>query len=234
MCIRDRWNGEQEDGRTGCTAAALTLNLQTGEEIPFDQLFDDPDAAAARMEAIIERDILSDMSGYMEFANLLPMPRDCFSVDELGLTVYYQDDTYRYYDGTSGSVTFYWYEISPFIGEESPVYALSRPAQASAEQIEAHVAEGRFSGPLAFGLGDLLGEALQALTLQEDPDYTANSMLYLVEDPRMRGFALEIPKYADTEEAQTPISAVRAARMDFFGLVTGSSTREMCIRDRST
>ena len=220
------WRGEQPDGRTGSTAATLALDLSTGEEIAFDRLFDDPEAAVAAMEAIIERDILADMSGYMEYANLLPMPRDCFGFDETGLTVYYQDDAYRHYDGTSGSVTFYWHEITAFIGEDSPVYALAQPAKPDAQAVEAQVKVGKFPGLSAVGLGDALGVALEALNVQDDPDYTANSMLYLFEEPWLRGYALEIPKYADTAQEDTPVSAVRASRVDLFGLVTGQSTRQ--------
>ena len=37
---------------------------------------------------------------------------------------------------------------------------------------------------------------------------------------------MEIPKYAETDEDETPVSAIRASRISFFGLTTGRTTRE--------
>lgn len=42
-----------------------------------------------------------------------------------------------------------------------------------------------------------------------DPDYTKDSQVYLFEEAALRGWAVEIPKYAETDEADTPISAIR-------------------------
>ncbi len=224
------WQGTQADGMQGSTAHTLTLDLETGLEITFDQLFTDPDAAAAAMEAIIERDVLQNMSGYLEFANLLPMPRNCFSFDEKGLTVCYQDDTYRNYDGTSGSVTFYWYELADYIGEDSPVYELAAKEQnekADPDEIRECMTSGSFPIAQQLELGAQLGslESDKGLTLLE-ANYTTNSRVYTFAEPELRGFAVEIPKYADTEEMQTPITAVRASRIDLYSLVTGKTTRE--------
>ena len=42
----------------------------------------------------------------------------------------------------------------------------------------------------------------------------------------MRGFAVEIPKYAETEANDTPISAIRASRISFGNLLTTGKTME--------
>ena len=49
-------------------------------------------------------------------------------------------------------------------------------------------------------------------------------LVYPVE--RLRGFAVEIPKYAETAEEDTPISAIRASRIATCGLMTGKTTAE--------
>lgn len=223
------WQGTQVDGLQGSTAYTLTLDLETGLEVTFDQLFADPDAAVAAMEAIIERDVLQNMSGYLEYANLLPMPRNCFSFDETGLTVYYQDDAYRNYDGTSGSVTFYWYELADYIGEDSPVYELADRKQnetVDPNKIQHCMMLGRFPVAEQLEVGMSLGalETDLGLTLLE-ANYTTNSRVYTFAEPDLRGFAVEIPKYADTEEMQTPITAIRASRIDLYSVVTGETTR---------
>ncbi|MBQ4265228.1 MAG: hypothetical protein IJB85_06925 [Clostridia bacterium] len=218
------WQGEQADGTDGCTAAGLMVNLETGEEILLEQLFDDAGGALAAMEAIITDDVLDGMSDYMEYADLLPMPTDNFSVNETGLTVYWPEDRYRYFDGVSGSVTFYWHEIAAYIGESSPVYALAHPdVPYSRSGIETLCFGGEINPYLLLELSDLLGDAARVYPLA-DPDYTTDALVFPLE--RERGFALEIPKYAETEEDETPVTAIRASRISFAGLLTTGKTTD--------
>ena len=218
------WQGEQANGREGSSAAALTLNLETGMEIYFDELFADAEGAVAAMEAIIEHDVLDGMSDYMEYADLLPMPTDCYAITQQGLTVYYPEDRYRYFDGEAGSVTFMWHEIADYVGEESPVYALAHPdVPYSRSGIETLCFSGAVNPYLTVELGDLLGDAAQEYRLA-DPDYTTDALVYPLE--RIRGYALEIPKYAETDEDETPISAIRASRISFAGLLTTQKTTQ--------
>ena len=216
------WQGEQANGREGSSAAALTVSLETGMEIYLDELFSDYEGAVAAMECIIEDDVLASMSDYMEYAELLPMPVDNFSVSETGLTVYYPQDRYRYFDGEAGSITFLWHEIADYIGEDSPVYALAHPqVPYSRSGIETLCFSGTVSPYLQVELGDLLADAAQSYSLA-DPDYTTDALVYPLE--RMRGYALEIPKYAETDEDDTPVSAIRASRISFAGLLTTQKT----------
>ncbi|MBR4040553.1 MAG: hypothetical protein IKJ11_10735 [Clostridia bacterium] len=218
------WQGEQADGTEGCMAAGLTVNLETGDEITMEQLFADYDGALAQMERIIADDVLGSMSDYMEYADLLPMPQDNYAVNERGLTVYWPQDRYRYFDGMSGSVTFYWYELADYIGAESPVYALARTdAPNNLSAIEAQCMSGGIDPMLALELGELLGNAAQWYPLA-DPDYTTDALVFPLE--RERGFAVEIPKYAETDEDDTPISAIRAARISMGGLLTTGKTTQ--------
>lgn len=218
------WRGEQASGRDGCTAAGLTVSLETGMEIYLDELLTDYEGAMAAMEAIIEEDVLDGMSDYMEFADLLPMPQNCYSIDERGLTVYWPEERYRYFDGTSGSVTFYWHELAAYIGEESPVYALAHPdVPYNRSGVETLCFGGEIDPYLLVALGDRLGDAARAYPLA-DPDYTTDALVYPLE--RERGYALEIPKYAETGEDETPVSAIRASRICFAGLLTTGETTE--------
>ena len=218
------WQGEQADGSDGCASMGLTVNLKTGEEILLSQLFSDWDGAQAAMETIITDDVLEDMSDYMEYAELLPMPTDNYAFDDFGLTVYWPEDRYRYFDGTSGSVTFYWHELADFIGEESPVYALAHPdVPYSTSEIEALCMSGSVTRMQTPELGEKLGDVAVWYRLA-DPDYTTDALVYPLE--RMRGYAVEIPKYAETEEDETPISAIRASRVSMAGLLTTGKTTD--------
>lgn len=219
------WQGEQADGTRGCSVQSLAIDLETGAEIPLEALFADPEAAFAEMEETIETQIVDELSDYMEYADLLPMPRDCFSYDESGLTVYYPQERYLYFSGRSGAVHFAWHEIDHLIAQESAAYALSRPQAGGAQAIEEQMTTGKLPGMTEFGVGDRLGDALEAYTLLSDPDYTTESLVYQFEQESLRGFALEIPKYAETEKSETPVSAVRSTRCALFGLETGETTK---------
>ena len=218
------WQGEQADGSDGCASMGLAVNLETGEEILLPQLFSDWDGALAAMETIITDDVLDGMSDYMEYAELLPMPTDNYAFDDFGLTVYWPEDRYRYFDGTSGSVTFYWHELAGFIGEESPVYALAHPdVPYSTSEIEALCMSGSVTRMQTPELGEKLGDVAVWYRMA-DPDYTTDALVYPLE--RMRGYAVEIPKYAETEEDETPISAIRASRVSMAGLLTTGKTTD--------
>lgn len=217
------WQGEQPGGRDGSSAAALTVSLESGMELYMDELFADFDGAVAAMEAIIEADVLDGMNAYMENTELLPMPTTSFLVDETGLTVFYPQERYSYFDGACGSVTFYWHELAPYIGEDSPVYALSRPQAADAAAIRS--AAGSF-GSEWLVLGKPLGDAMAPCGLTDEPDYTTNAVVYASGDARLRGASVEIPKYAETDPADTPISALRHTRASFHGLTTGKTARD--------
>ena len=218
------WQGEQADGSDGCASMGLAVNLETGEEILLPQLFSDWDGAQAAMETIITDDVLDGMGDYMEYAELLPMPTDNYAFDDFGLTVYWPEDRYRYFDGTSGSVTFYWHELADFIGEESPVYALAHPdVPYSTSEIEALCMSGSVTRMQTPELGEKLGDVAVWYRMA-DPDYTTDALVYPLE--RMRGFAVEIPKYAETEEDETPISAIRASRVSMAGLLTTGKTTD--------
>ena len=220
------WNGTQSDGTAGSAVRGLVLDRTTGEEIRLEQLFDDADAAFDAMETIIADDVLSQLSDYMEYGELLPMPRDNYAIDAYGLTVFYPDDSYRYFDEQSGAVQFAWYELADYIGENSPVYALAH-AQSDINALSDAAKDGRLPGPMEqAAVGQKLGEVLSTYTLLTDPDYTKDSRVYLFEEANLRGWAVEIPKYAETDEEDTPISAIRTTRADVCGLTVGKTTKD--------
>ena len=224
-----RWNGTQPDGTAGSAVRALVLDRTTGEGIRLEQLFSDADAAFDAMETIIENDVLSQLSDYMEYSELLPMPRDNYAIDAYGLTVFYPDDSYRYFDEQSGAVQFAWYELADYIGEDSPAYALAH-GQDDMNALADAAQNGRLPGPMErAAIGQKLGEVLSAYTLLTDPDYTKDSQVYLFEEAALRGWAVEIPKYAETDEADTPISAIRTTRADICGLTIGKTTKDELI-----
>ena len=81
--------GEQADGSIGHSVTALVFDLMTGDPVALDVLFADPEAAYAHMEAVLQEELGESMNAYTDNASVLPMPRDNYALDALGLTVYY-------------------------------------------------------------------------------------------------------------------------------------------------
>lgn len=124
---------------------------------------------------------------------------------------------------------FAWYELADYIGEDSPAYALAH-GQGDMNALADAAQNGRLPGPMErAAIGQKLGEVLSAYTLLTDPDYTKDSQVYLFEEAALRGWAVEIPKYAETDEADTPISAIRTTRADICGLTIGKTTKDELI-----
>lgn len=118
--------------------------------------------------------------------------------------MFYPDDSYRYFDEQSGAVQFAWYELADYIGEDSPAYALAH-GQDDMNALADAAQNGRLPGPMdAPPLGRSSAKCFSAYTLLTDPDYTKDSQVYLFEEAALRGWAVEIPKYAETDEADTP------------------------------
>ena len=90
-------------------------------------------------------------------------------------------------------------------------------------EIETLCFDGTIAPYLLVNLGDVISNAADRYPLA-DPDYTTDSLLYPLE--RERGFAVEIPKYAETDEEETPVSAIRASRISFAGLLTTGKTTD--------
>ena len=81
-------SGALETERATQEWAAVNIDLRTGQEITFGDLFTDADEARAMMEETVADEILPDMSAHLAAAELLPLP-DVFSLTEYGLTLHY-------------------------------------------------------------------------------------------------------------------------------------------------
>ena len=99
--------GKMPDGREGQAYAALTYDLATGERLSMDKLFKDVDAAVAWMEAEAEASLGEELSGYMEYSDITPLPRDAFTLDADGVTFWYPSDQLRLMSGYSGACQFF-------------------------------------------------------------------------------------------------------------------------------
>ena len=221
LLVRD---GQQADGSKGSRPVSLCIHPETAQPIQLMDLFRNPEEARARLSEMVERDILPTLSDYLEYADLLPVPENCFFLDADGLTIYYDDQHYRTFSGACGAVSFAWYEIEDLISPDGPAGTFTVLPDAAA--LWADASAGFFGNVFPVHLGDKLGDVLTIYPRLRDPDYTRNAKVYLFESAPLRGFSVEIPKYAFTEDMDTPVSAIRASRISFHGLKTGWTGRE--------
>ena len=219
-----RWNGEQPDGIRGSKIVSYAIDTKTGTEQHMSDLFLQKAEYLDRLNEIVEQDVLPGLSDYLEFSELLPVPEDCFYFDESGITVFYEEDRYRYFSGDAGAIHFAWFEVADLLNPEGPAGPYSASKEEESVLLE-QASQGTLPG-LPFRIGDTLGQVLANWPELSDPDYTRDAKLYLFEDARLRGAGVEIAKYADTEEEDTPLCTVRTKRLRAGQLTTGWTGRD--------
>lgn len=221
--------GEQADGSLGDSVTAMVFDLKTGDRIPLEALFADPQASLDAMEGIIETEIGGSLNAYMENAKITPMPRDNYSIDALGVTVYYPASQYSMVSGSAGACQFYFYELEDGLSELGKTLSAAEETADAAKGIRDAVSAGAFPNWVAdVKLGEPIGTYMKEYTQLTDPDYTLESRVYLFEEPQLRGMSLETWLYAECEEEEAPLTAIRAARIDLFGIRPGISTLAEC------
>ncbi len=221
--------GEQADGSLGDSVTAMVFDLKTGDRIPLEALFADPQASLGAMEGIIETEIGGSLNAYMENAKITPMPRDNYSIDALGVTVYYPASQYSMVSGSAGACQFYFYELEDGLSELGKTLSAAEETADAAKGIRDAVSAGAFPNWVAdVKLGEPIGTYMKKYTQLTDPDYTLESRVYLFEEPQLRGMSLETWLYAECEEEGAPLTAIRAARIDLFGIRPGISTLAEC------
>ena len=90
----------------------MTLDLSSGKEVTFDQLFTDPDGAKAWIEDYLMEEVAPTLSTYLENCDLLPVPYDRFFLDGDGnLILVYENSQLSFLSGYSGSVAFRYSEL---------------------------------------------------------------------------------------------------------------------------
>lgn len=221
--------GEQADGSLGDSVTAMVFDLKTGDRIPLEALFADPQASLDAMEGIIETEIGGSLNAYMENAKITPMPRDNYSIDALGVTVYYPASQYSMVSGSAGACQFYFYELEDGLSELGKTLSAVEETADAAKGIRDAVSMGAFPNWVAdVKLGEPIGTYMKEYTQLTDPDYTLESRVYLFEEPQLRGMSLETWLYAECEEEEAPLTAIRAARIDLFGIRPGISMLAEC------
>ena len=223
--------GAVETSRATQVWSTVNMNLFTGEEITFADLFTDAEAAAAFIESYLDEQLAPELSAHLAAGSLTPIP-ETFTISPTGLTLYYDIDDFRTLSDKAGTVTILWTELRDFLALDmgGPLYDLRverhiGPGIDGPEYIRSSLAEGAFIGIPAV-LGHPVQELIDRHALLTDPDIYEGGRMIALEDGAFRQVWLLTD--ALTEEFDYSIvQGIRADRLNFYGLCTGYTTIDM-------
>ena len=198
--------GDIRFGRYAQITRTALVDAATGEALELDAVFTDLDALQAFLDAYVEENVLEALNTYLDANDLLPVPLDCVSFDEYGVTFHYPSERFMYFSGHAGAVQLQWYELGDclLIPPESATLARLRQGDLCGLTLNAPVEE--------------LMARYGAMT---DPDYVyGGGLIYDFEAPALRGIQA-------IETGQGRAGILRASRFDLNGIRPGASIAEV-------
>jgi len=222
--------GKMPNGREGQAYSALTYSLATGERLALDALFEDADAAVSAMEQIAEESLTEELSGYLAYSQVTPLPRDAFTLDKDGITFWYPGEQLSLLSGYSGACQFYYEEIASYLrdGADELPKQLGLPEEAlSPEEAKAAIIKSVEAGRLPHvpvALGDSMKDVVEKYRLVRTPDAFPGGRYFVLEAPAFRGVLLISDAIQSGYEASA-VEGIQVKRGSLYGLAIGSTER---------
>lgn len=222
--------GVMENGRNGQAYAAMGFHLDTGEPLTLSDLFYDPASAIIYMEETLLATYLDELGSYVENTSITPLPVESFSLDQTGITFYYEQSQFSLVTGECVAVEFHYSELSDFLRQEQdtlPAKFAVIPEQLKDAQIKAAVAYAVSGGSLPdipARLGENMAQVLEENPLLREPDQYPGGRYCQLKTPVYRGVLL----MTDALTAQYDHSVVQGIlsyRTNLFGLQTGRTAQ---------
>ena len=221
-------DGAVETSRATQAWSAVNVDLRTGEEITFADLFTDVDAATAFIESYLDEQVAPDLSAHLAAGSLTPIP-ETFTISSTGLTLYYDIDDFRTLSDKAGSVTILWYELREYLkwGQTAVLMAINANqhialGEDGALYIPEAVQSGAFDG-IPATLGQPMQELIDRYALLTDPDIYEGGRMIALEDGAFRGVYILTDALTDDFD-RSVVQGIRADRLNFWGLCTGDTT----------
>ena len=206
-------DGKMPVGRPSQVYYPMNFDLETGEEIPFEALFTDADAAMAHMEMLLENEVEETLSTHLENSALFPVPFERYTLEQDGgLTIWYEKDQLSFLSGFSGSVHFRFSDLEEY-------YDLTEGSmmQRFRQQSETGYLQG-------FAKTDCLGlsfeETVKQLRSTVDSEFYPGGALFEMEDAVLRG------NYLITDEGEETVLGILCGRVDDGKIMTGNTTMD--------
>ena len=222
--------GVMENFRTGQEYTALSYDLNTGLRLTLEDFFSDSAAAVAWMEDQLAAGYADELSSYLEYADVIPLPTDNFSFDANGITFYYPYRQFAFLSGYCGSVQFQYGELQEFLlrddGSVPARLGILEPPYTDEQIVDAitvAAANGMLPG-LPVRLLDPIPDLVSAYRLLRTPDQYPGGRYYQLEDPRFRQILILSDSLLSGYE-QSVTEGILAMRMNLFGIRTGVTQR---------
>lgn len=211
----------------------MVFDVEHGEQVSFDDLFDDPQGARAYIETYLSQVVEPQLSTYLENHQLFPVPYDNFGFSTCGhLIFYYPHDQLSFLSGTSGAIAFRYSELWNYLDTSENSIALQMASSGIIQhqydsdrnpgEVQAIVQEYPLSMP---GLGNILpslGTIMEYVekshALTTDSGYYPGGAYFETETPELLG------AYLITDTNESYLSGILTSRVDMFGIETGKTS----------
>jgi len=223
--------GIMENGRSGQQYTALSFDLATGRLLTAADLFADVDAAVEYMETTLEDTYLDELSSYLVYAELTPLPVDNFALDADGVTFYYPADQFALLSGYCGAAQFNYDELADYLladADALPARLGALPETLTDAEIKAKIEETVAAGELPrvrAKIGDDMTALIDRYRLLRQPDQYPGGRYYQLEAPMFRQ-VLVLSDALTSGYANSNVEGVMSMRTSLYGIQTGVSTRE--------
>ena len=205
------------------------MDLTTGEDITFEDIFADAGAARLALTDYLEWGVAPQLSAHLRNSQLTPLP-ETFGISEAGLTLYYPMEQLATLSDRAGTVTIRWCEMLEYLqlGEGTVLNRIGAESmltldETSAEAIRVAAESGQLPG-IPVKLGDSVQEAVDTHKLLIDPDLYENGRMIQLEDGAFQGVYLLTDSLTDSWE-HSVVQGIRADQMNLYGLMTDVTTQ---------
>ena len=212
--------------------SALNVDLTSGSDIAFEQLFTDEESLRRDLEEYLDYGVGPELSAHLRNSELTPVP-EVFGLTETGLTLYYPVERLSTLSDRAGAVTILWYELQEHLRLEDDdiltrigARAMLTPAPDSGEKIRAALEAGTIPG-VPVTLGGSVQEATDAYRMLTDPDLYQDGRMFALEDAAFRQVWLLTDALTEKTWDKSVIKGLRADRFNLWGLYPGLDRQDV-------
>ena len=219
--------GAVTDSRSTHVYTTLNMDLASGENITWADLFQDEEAARAGIASYLEDELAPELSAHLMNSELTPLPED-FSLDASGMTLYYPISQLATLSDRAGAVHLSWCELLPYLktGEGTVLQRIGAEAMVTlsdASSIQQAVDNGSLPG-IPAQLGDNMQELVNTWGLLIDPDLYENGRLISLDGAAFRTVYLMTDRLTEMLDSSV-VQGIRMDRGSLDGLCIGKTSQ---------
>lgn len=208
------------------------IDLRTGGELVWSDLFTDPEEAGEFLETWLEDQVAPELSAHLLNGNVTPLPEG-FWLSPRGIVLLYPAEQWSTLSDRAGDLLIGWNELQNVL-DLSPDSAANRAGagemlalteEESLPLLQETVAKGEIPG-LPVSLGSSVRDAVEEWHLLIDPDLYENGRMFSLEGGLFRNVFL-LTDYLSESWENSRVDGIRLDSGCLFGLrIGGTEERE--------